>query len=95
MDQLKSLLLLAISAKMGNIISLYDEVAEGIPGVTKNKIKISGENMIEIMKNGIANTHMVFEKGKKHMTGYGLYLDNLLWEFIQNRWQYFRNRRRN
>ena len=37
----------------------------------KNTIKITGDNMIEIMKKGLTNTHMVFEKGKNHMTGYG------------------------
>ena len=57
--------------KNGKHYILYDEVAEGMPGVTKNKIKISGDNTIEIMKKGLTNTHMVFEKGKKHMTGYG------------------------
>ena len=56
--------------KNGKHYILYDEVAEGIPGVTKNKIKISDKNMIEIMKNGITNTHMIFEQGKKHLTGY-------------------------
>ena len=63
--------------KNGKHYILYDEVAEGIPGVTKNKIKISDKNMIEIMKNGITNTHMIFEQGKKHLTGYRLHLDNL------------------
>ena len=57
--------------KNGKHYILYDEVAEGMPGVTKNKIEISGDNTIEIMKKGLTNTHMVFEKGKKHMTGYG------------------------
>ena len=33
--------------KNGKHYILYDEVAEGMPGVTKNKIKISGDNTIE------------------------------------------------
>lgn len=56
--------------KNGKHYILYDEVAEGIPGVTKNKVKIMGNNSLEIMKSGITNTHMVFEKGKKHLTNY-------------------------
>ncbi len=56
--------------KNGKHYILYDEVAEGIPGVTKNKIKIIGDQAVEIMKNGITNTHMVFEKDKKHLTPY-------------------------
>ena len=57
--------------KNGKHYIIYDEVAEGMPGVTKNTIKITGDNMIEIMKKGLTNTHMVFQKGKNHMTGYG------------------------
>ena len=56
--------------KNGKHYILYDEVAEGIPGVTKNKIKITGDKVGEIMKSGITNTHMVFEKEKEHLTNY-------------------------
>lgn len=56
--------------KNGKHYILYDEVAEGIPGVTKNKIKITGDQKIEIMKTGITTTHMVFEKEKEHLTHY-------------------------
>lgn len=56
--------------KNGKHYIIYDEVTEGIPGVTKNKIKIIGNDSLEIMKSGIANTHMVFERGKKHLTYY-------------------------
>lgn len=56
--------------KNGKHYILYEEVAEGIPGVTKNKIKIISDQAVEIMKTGITNTHMVFEKDKKHLTPY-------------------------
>ncbi len=56
--------------KNGKHYIIYDEVAEGLQGATKNKIKISGNDTIEIMKSGLANTHMVFEPGKKHLTNY-------------------------
>ena len=49
---------------------LYDEVMEGIPGVVKNKIKITGEDSMEIMKSGITNAHMVFEKNQMNVTYY-------------------------
>lgn len=56
--------------KNGKHYILYDEVTEGISGVTKNKIKISGEDSLEIMKSGISNAHMIFEKNKKNLTYY-------------------------
>lgn len=49
---------------------IYDEVVEGMSGTIKNKIKINGDNSMEIMKTGISNTHMVFEKNKKNLTYY-------------------------
>lgn len=56
--------------KNGKHYILYDEVTEGISGVTKNRIKISGEESLEIMKSGISNAHMIFEKNKKNLTYY-------------------------
>ena len=56
--------------KNGKHYILYDEVTEGISGVTKNKIKISGEDSLEIMKSGISNAHMIFESNKKNLTYY-------------------------
>ena len=56
--------------KNGKHYILYDEVMEGISGVTKNKIKITGGESMEIMKNGILNVHMIFEKNKKNLTYY-------------------------
>lgn len=49
---------------------IYEEVVEGMPGSIKNKIRISGEDQLEILKNGLSGTHMVFEKEKIHMTPY-------------------------
>ena len=46
--------------KNGKHYILYDEVMEGIPGVVKN----------EIMKSGITNAHMVFEKNQMNVTYY-------------------------
>lgn len=56
--------------KNGKHYLLYDEVAEGMQGVTKNKIKINGEESLEIMKTGLVNAHMVFQKEKQIQTCY-------------------------
>lgn len=56
--------------KNGKHYVIYDEVTEGISGVTKNKIKITGTDSLEIMKTGVSNAHMVFEKNKKNLTYY-------------------------
>lgn len=56
--------------KNGKHYVIYDEVVEGTPGTIKNKIKITGTDSVEIMKTGISNAHMVFEKNKKNLTYY-------------------------
>lgn len=56
--------------KNGKHYILYDEAVEGVQGTIKNKIKISGENVVEIMKSGITNAHMVFERNKSNRTYY-------------------------
>ena len=47
---------------------IYDEIVEGVSDTIKNKIKISGTDSLEIMKSGLSNTHMIFEKNKKNLT---------------------------
>lgn len=49
---------------------IYDEVVEGISGTIRNKIKITGNDSVEIMKSGLSSSHMVFEKNKKNLTYY-------------------------
>ena len=39
-------------------------------GTIKNKIKISGDNSLEILKTGLSNAHMVFEKDRKNLNYY-------------------------
>ena len=48
--------------KDGKHFVFYEEVAEGIPGVTKTQIRLSGNDSLEVRKKGIANVNMVFEK---------------------------------
>lgn len=56
--------------KNGKHYILYEEVQEGVPGVAKNKIKITGNEKIEIMKSGSLNTHMTFQEHQKNVTFY-------------------------
>lgn len=56
--------------KNGKHYIIYEEVVEGVPGVIKNKIRITENDKIEIMKNGVTNTHMIFEKDKINLTEY-------------------------
>lgn len=49
---------------------LYEEVVEGSAEITKNKIKITGDYLLEIKKSGVVNAHMVFERDKKNLTCY-------------------------
>ena len=68
--------------KNGKHYVIYDELVEGIPGTIKNKVRILDDQKVdktellvhdrkvEIIKSGITNTHMVFEKDKINMTQY-------------------------
>ena len=56
--------------KNGKHYILYDEVVEGVPGSIKNKVKITGDKTLEIIKTGITNSHMIFEAGKSNLTLY-------------------------
>jgi uncharacterized beta-barrel protein YwiB (DUF1934 family) len=47
----------------------YSEPVEGLEGEISSLIKISEKHM-EVTKRGLANTHMVFEEGKKTTTWY-------------------------
>ena len=56
--------------KNGKHYVLYDEVVEGFSGVIKNKIKITDGKILEIIKTGSTNSHMIFEEGKNNLTIY-------------------------
>ena len=64
--------------KNGKHYIIYDEVAEGTQEITKNKIKITGSDTLEIVKSGLLNTHMVFEKNKKNQTYYHMPFGQML-----------------
>lgn len=48
---------------------IYDEMIEGIGGVTKNTIKFD-DSMFQLTKSGAINTSMIFEENKRNMTNY-------------------------
>lgn len=56
--------------KNGKHYIIYEEVVEGLPGTIKNKVRISEYGLLEIIKSGISNLHMIFEKDKINMTQY-------------------------
>lgn len=56
--------------KNGKHYILYDEVSEGIHGTTKNRIKITGDECMEVIKSGVTNSHMIFEKNKMNLSYY-------------------------
>ena len=56
--------------KNGKHYIIYDEVLEGMAGTIRNKIKITGNDSVEIMKSGASSSHMIFEKNRKNQTYY-------------------------
>ena len=56
--------------KDGKHYIFFEEVAEGISGVTKTQIRLNGKETLEVMKKGISNMHMVFERGKTNRCFY-------------------------
>lgn len=56
--------------KNGKHYVLLEEVAEGIPGVTKTQIKWKDTEVLEVTKKGVSNVHMIFEKNKKNRCYY-------------------------
>ena len=56
--------------KDGTHYIFFEEVAEGIPGVTKTQIRLNGTDSLEVMKKGVFHMHMVFEKNKQNRCFY-------------------------
>ena len=48
---------------------LYEEVVVGMSGIIRNKVRIA-DDKLEIMKSGLSNTHMIFERDKMNITQY-------------------------
>ena len=53
----------------GHHFICYEEMSEGFDKPTKSMIKIA-DNVVEVDKKGVMNTHLVFEPEKKNVTFY-------------------------
>lgn len=56
--------------KDGTHYMFFEEVAEGVPGVTKTQIRLREEESLEVIKKGLSNVHMIFEKNKHNRCYY-------------------------
>lgn len=63
--------------KNGKHYIRYDEVPEGEEGVISNTIKVGSDTM-DIIKKGITNVHMTFERNKKNLTCYATTMGDLM-----------------
>ena len=63
--------------KNGNHYILYEEILEGAEERVKNVIKISPSSM-DIIKKGVTNSRMLFEKNKKNLSCYSTPVGNLV-----------------
>lgn len=48
----------------------FEEVSEGFLGVTRTQIRLHGNESLEVIKKGISNLHMIFEKNKRNLSQY-------------------------
>ena len=64
--------------KNGKHYVLYEEPVEGMSETIHNRIKITGDELLEISKSGASNAHMMFEKNKKNLTYYGTQFGQIL-----------------
>ena len=63
--------------KNGKHYILYEEILEGAEERVKNVIKISPSSM-DIIKKGVSNSRMLFEKNKKNLSCYSTPVGNLV-----------------
>ena len=74
--------------KNGKHYLFYEEVAEGFPGVTKAQIRWQKDGTLEVIKKGISNSHMIFEKNQRHACDYQTPLGNLDLGILTKRMSY-------
>ena len=63
--------------KNGRHYVMYEEIIEGFPGVTKSTLKLQPDSL-DILKRGVSNVHMLFEKNKKNMACYNMPFGSLM-----------------
>lgn len=76
-DQIETVIPAEYFKKNGSHYLLYEEAMEGFTQTSKNRIKFK-DHFLELTRQGILNTHMIFEEGKKHMTDYATPYGNLI-----------------
>lgn len=69
--------------KNGKHYVIYDEVMDGFDGNVRNTVKIAPGTM-DIRKQGVIGTHMVFELDKKNMTRYATPMGEMIVEISTN-----------
>lgn len=63
--------------KNGKHYITYEEILEGYEGKIRNLIKIQ-PNSMDIIKSGLTNVHMTFEKNKKRLTCYATPMGDMM-----------------
>lgn len=63
--------------KNGKHYITYEEILEGYEGKIRNLIKIQ-PNSMDIIKSGLTNVHMSFEKNKKRLTCYATPMGDMM-----------------
>lgn len=63
--------------KNGKHYVLYEEVLEEDHSITKNTLKVSG-NQVDILRKGSINVHLIFEENTSNMTYYNTPFGDLL-----------------
>lgn len=63
--------------KNGKHYIIYDELIDGVEGAIRNTIKV-GDDMVEIIKNGNARSHMIFEREKTNVCCYAMPLGQIM-----------------
>lgn len=63
--------------KNGKHYVLYEEVLEEDHSITKNTLKISG-NQVDILRKGSINVHLIFEENTSNMTYYNTPFGDLM-----------------
>lgn len=56
--------------KNGKHYIVYDEIVDDDASSVHNRVKITGEDSLEIVKTGAINAHLVFGKGESNTTCY-------------------------
>lgn len=56
--------------KDGTHYIFFEEMVEGVQGVTKTQIRINGKESMEVRKKGIFNIQMIFEKNRNNRCVY-------------------------